>query len=72
MEQYDLTITTTNTYLVVGNSLDRFDTLSADRLTKNEHLIFDLIGTEITRFGSNEEEFLIWFGEGHASVISYH
>ena len=29
-------------------------------------------GADIARFAFNEEEFLIWFGEGHASVISYH
>jgi hypothetical protein len=45
--QFD--ISSTNTDLVIGNCLDASNTLSTNRLTENEHPIFDLIGAEVSR-----------------------
>ena len=72
VEQNNLAVTTTNTDLIVRHSLNGFDTLGTNWLTKNEHFVFDLVRTEISRFGSDKEEFLIWFGESHALVVSDH
>ena len=42
VEEHNLTVTTSNAYLVICNSLDSFNTLSANRLAEDEHLVLDL------------------------------
>ena len=72
MEKNNLAVTTTHCNLVMSNSLYALNTLSTDTLGKNEHFVFDLVGAEISRSGTNEQKFFVWFGKGHAGVISYH
>ena len=52
--------------------MDSFNTLSTNRLTEHEHLVFDLERAEVTRLGSGKQEFFIRLREGHASVVSDH
>lgn len=72
MEQNNLSITTTHTNFVVGDSLNIFDSLSTYRLSKNKHFVLNLERAEISRSGTSKQEFLIWFGESKACIISDH
>lgn len=72
VEQHNLTVTTSNAYLVIGNCLDSFNTLSANRLTEDEHLVFDLERAEVTRLSSGKQELLVWLRESHAGIVSDH
>lgn len=48
MEEDDLTVTSSNAYFIISYSLNVLDSLSADRLREDEHLILDLEGAEVT------------------------
>ena len=72
MEQNNLSITTTDTNFVVGDSLYIFDSLSTYRLSKNKHFVLNLEGAEISRSCTSKQEFLIWLGESKACIISDH
>jgi hypothetical protein len=72
MEEDNLSVATTDTYLVIGYRLDGFDTLGTHRLRKNKHLVFDLEAAEISGASSHEKELFTWLGEGHAGVVSHH
>lgn len=72
MEQDNLAIATSDADFVVGHCLDASNALGTDRLAKNEHSVFDLIGAEVTRGGPHEHEFFVGLGEGDALVVSDH
>ena len=42
VEKNHLTVSSTNADLVFGNCLDAFDSLGADRLSEDKHLVLDL------------------------------
>jgi len=72
VEEDDLAITTSNADFVVSNCINLLNTLSADTLAKNEHLVFDLIRTEVSRGATNEHELFVGLGESDALVVSDH
>jgi len=63
MEQHNLSITATHTDLIICNSLNTLNTLSADVLSENENLVLDLETAEVSALSTSEEEFLIGLAE---------
>lgn len=56
MEKHDLSITTTDTNLVISNCLNAFDTLSTDILSEDHDLVLDLETAEVTTLSTGKEE----------------
>lgn len=72
MEKHHLTISSSDTDLIIGDCLNCLDALGTYRLREYEHFIFYLETLEVSGSGAHEEELLIWLGESHASVVSNH
>ena len=70
MEQNDLTIATTDTYLVISNCLNTLNTLCANILSEYQNLVLDLEAAEVSTLSTSEKEFLSRLAECEAAVIS--
>jgi hypothetical protein len=70
VEQHNLSISTSNANLVVSYSLDTLNALSADILSENEELVFHLERAKVSTECTSEKEFLAWFAESKARVVS--
>jgi hypothetical protein len=57
MEKDDLSITTTNANLIIGDCLNTFNSLSANILSKDHDLVLDLETAEITTLSTGKEKF---------------
>jgi hypothetical protein len=71
MEEYDISVSSTNCNFIMSYRDDTLDPLSTDVLSKDKELIFDLEAAEVSTRGSSEEVLLVWEGEAHAGVVSH-
>jgi hypothetical protein len=71
MEENNLSITTTNTYFIIGNCLNAFDTLSTHILSKYKQFILHLKAAKISRLCSSKEKLLIGFAENQAGIVPH-
>jgi len=71
-EEDDLTITTSNSYLVVWNGNEGLDSHGAEVNREHEDSVFDLETAKISRCCSSIEEVFLVLWECEASIVSNH
>ena len=72
MEEYNLSIATSHTDLVMSNCLNALDSLSTYRLGENKHSVLDLVRAEVSTGATNKHELFVGLGESDALVVSNH